>query len=766
MDPSQGSSGSMRLPVPTACAEEQPLSASLVADAVLMALQAGPPRSWLEAVQDLLKAHEERLLRGLRVRRGTSNPRWSLQHSPMQDLPPMASRQSGKTEHGGNRPDARHGLGTDQPAIGVPVAGAADNLRSSGPKSATAPSLPILQPERWAAPLGQGSRPTVESSTTRSESQLVLPQRPRGASWDPGSEAGPRLSTGSRLTPIRSQRGSLRRRATREQHDHQQPEEAIVAGHRPNANVGSVIRVTSQSSSPSDSDGERTDDASAHAAAIEHREPTSAGLWAEGVQGRVARDVQPSVLGRPSLLPAQAASSSTSDSSRSVRDLAAASAGLADAGLAARVRPPHGAGAHPGSASTGNRGEPPVLAIRGVLPEEAEGSEQGSAQSESQAGDEDPLGGPGEWGVTSPLLLRIWGVLPWDGEFFAEEWGLLAILSRHWRPSALYQHTVLVLAIGAAGESLANCGAAVNSASDMPGQSVHFWLGLADAVVAVGALAGLLASRRLAHTHTLGSTDSLLVEYAQRDGLVLAWHRTCRRQSALLVLAWVLMAFCRKQAQSHGAGGSHSLGPRDYVHLAAFVFESGLAVALLHAFLHPVTLLVFMVDSYCFKFIQRQKSDSTLEDWEAYVSGWNLLQAMLRRISGICQWGILILQTMTLWALLVVGIAMVQDTGTSSAAMSFWFSLAFLPLAAVAVWLLHQAAEVTDRCAGLPAFVNSIHSNEKALDPHRHFLVEYINYSRAGFHVKEMRITGGMVIKCYSIGLFVVIGLINSFITE
>eukprot|EP00418_Pyrodinium_bahamense_P027167 CAMPEP_0179149200 /NCGR_PEP_ID=MMETSP0796-20121207/72261_1 /TAXON_ID=73915 /ORGANISM="Pyrodinium bahamense, Strain pbaha01" /LENGTH=765 /DNA_ID=CAMNT_0020850011 /DNA_START=1 /DNA_END=2298 /DNA_ORIENTATION=+ len=765
MDPSQGSSGSMRLPVPTACAEEQPLSASLVADAVLMALQAGPPRSWLEAVQDLLKAHEERLLRGLRVRRGTSNPRWSLQHSPMQDLPPMASRQSGKTEHGGNRPDARHGLGTDQPAIGVPVAGAADNLRSSGPKSATAPSLPILQPERWAAPLGQGSRPTVESSTTRSESQLVLPQRPRGASWDPGSEAGPRLSTGSRLTPIRSQRGSLRRRATREQHDHQQPEEAIVAGHRPNANVGSVIRVTSQSSSPSDSDGERTDDASAHAAAIEHREPTSAGLWAEGVQGRVARDVQPSVLGRPSLLPAQAASSSTSDSSRSVRDLAAASAGLADAGLAARVRPPHGAGAHPGSASTGNRGEPPVLAIRGVLPEEAEGSEQGSAQSESQAGDEDPLGGPGEWGVTSPLLLRIWGVLPWDGICEHEEGDPVAFLFRVWRPSALYQHTMFVMAIGVAGEALVTCGAAMNTSNGLPGQPVRFWVQLADAVVAVGSVAGLLASWSLAQARILGSRESVLLGYAEREGLATAWYRASLRQSALLVLAWALMIVCRQQAQWRGADGSHPLGPLDYLRLAAFVFKSGLAVALFHAFLHPVTLLVIMLDSYCFNFVQRS-SDTSAQAWRTHVICWNMLQAMIRRVAGVCQWGMLILQTMALWALLAVGIAVVQVSGTHDAAANVWSPLAFLPLAAVAVWLLHQAAEVTDRCAGLPAFVNSIHSNEKALDPHRHFLVEYINYSRAGFHVKEMRITGGMVIKCYSIGLFVVIGLINSFITE
>eukprot|EP00418_Pyrodinium_bahamense_P079230 CAMPEP_0179063470 /NCGR_PEP_ID=MMETSP0796-20121207/27454_1 /TAXON_ID=73915 /ORGANISM="Pyrodinium bahamense, Strain pbaha01" /LENGTH=159 /DNA_ID=CAMNT_0020760397 /DNA_START=88 /DNA_END=567 /DNA_ORIENTATION=- len=132
--------------------------------------------------------------------------------------------------------------------------------------------------------------------------------------------------------------------------------------------------------------------------------------------------------------------------------------------------------------------------------------------------------------------------------------------------------------------------------------------------------------------------------------------------------------------------------------------------------------------------------------WDAFAEDWNSLSFMAARVSTSCEWVFLILESTALMTLLVVGIHMLQDM--TGAGMNICMFFTFLPFAAMAAWLLHMAAEFTEKCVRLPALVSSM-NNCPALDAKRHSLVEFISYSLAGFYVKQVRLTGAMVFKCY-----------------
>merc|ERR1712039_1078908 len=90
------------------------------------------------------------------------------------------------------------------------------------------------------------------------------------------------------------------------------------------------------------------------------------------------------------------------------------------------------------------------------------------------------------------------------------------------------------------------------------------------------------------------------------------------------------------------------------------------------------------------------------------------------------------------------GVADVVISGNESIIL-----LALLPTGIIMLGIMlsfFYAAVVTDKCARVPAFVNSL-SFGTDLDRDRQYVVEYIIHSAAGFYVFDLRLTSAIALK-------------------
>jgi len=244
------------------------------------------------------------------------------------------------------------------------------------------------------------------------------------------------------------------------------------------------------------------------------------------------------------------------------------------------------------------------------------------------------------------------------------------------------------------------------------------------------------------------------VSYARRERLLSAWSWVSARQSATLLVTWALVVAARSMAAVNPHYPSSVLPSVEHtrrrVSMAIFAFSSGLFLVLVHSVLHVVALLPMMVDAFCFHFVHRPFLDDNVKDW-------GLLQAMLRRASRAVEHGFLVLELTGLMAVLVAVTALAVS---QEPVKHIWLLVAVLLLGLVDGWLFSQAAEVTEKCARVPSLVNSL-SFGQDVDARRHFLVEYISYSLAGFYVQEVRLTAAMAIKLTYISGLIVFGLVT-----
>jgi len=268
-------------------------------------------------------------------------------------------------------------------------------------------------------------------------------------------------------------------------------------------------------------------------------------------------------------------------------------------------------------------------------------------------------------------------------------------------------------------------------------------LPLKDFLVATGSLLGLSVLRDIAVKDLLGSPTAILVGYARHQKLVQAWSQASRRQRALVAVAWLLSFAARTVTLLLHHGDEYVWSKPRFSEILAWVasiFSSTLFLMLLYCLLHVIAFLTMMVDAFCFHFVEQQQLQ--LED---SVREWNVLQAVLRRASGAVERGFLVLQTTTLMTI-SVGVAATVMNGIDSGLPNWLMLLQTLPLATTGARLFFKTAEVTEKCTRVPSLINSL-SFGLELDPWRHYLVEYIMYSGAGFYVKEVRLTAAMAFK-------------------
>jgi len=316
----------------------------------------------------------------------------------------------------------------------------------------------------------------------------------------------------------------------------------------------------------------------------------------------------------------------------------------------------------------------------------------------------------------SPLWLRLCGILPWEfaGAATWLYWGATVLLGAG--------------AVAVCAERLAGAqAAATESAACEIGICLQF-AECSDLTLAVGGLLGTLVSLMLAKAKLLGSCDAVLVTYARRQGVAPRWAEAARRRSALLAALWVGSVALRCAA----------LWPfslwRDLLPAAAFAVASALFTGVTYGILHVGCAITMMVDAYCVHLPGHP-------DLRDSVHEWNVLEVVLRKVSRNVEKAFLVVQTTAL-IMLLLGTSALFLLGVSE----IWSLLSTVFLTLSAALIFHTAADVTEKCTRMPSLINSL-TFRNEVDPARHFLVEYVTYSAAGFYVGQVRLTAAMALK-------------------
>uniref|UniRef100_A0A7S0BBH2 Uncharacterized protein n=1 Tax=Pyrodinium bahamense TaxID=73915 RepID=A0A7S0BBH2_9DINO len=159
--------------------------------------------------------------------------------------------------------------------------------------------------------------------------------------------------------------------------------------------------------------------------------------------------------------------------------------------------------------------------------------------------------------------------------------------------------------------------------------------------------------------------------------------------------------------------------------------------------------MAVLIDAYCTHFNDNR-------DVGQGVQEWNRLQALLRKTSRAVMWAFLLLQ-ITALAMMLFSVSGVLLTGVSEN----WMLFSDIPLILSVGLVIFKAAEVTEKCSRVPSWINSLSINDAVIDSSRHYLVEYVTYSSAGFYVGELRLTSAVALKLLYVSGLAAMGLLT-----
>lgn len=334
--------------------------------------------------------------------------------------------------------------------------------------------------------------------------------------------------------------------------------------------------------------------------------------------------------------------------------------------------------------------------------------------------------------VGSPLLLRLCGILPW---------GCGDTVQSHRRPLAsISRYSLLILSVLAVAVSTAQI-VQLTGMDHCQGTACRPLYQLSSLVFALSSLMGLIVIRAVPKGKLLGSSKALLVACARQQGVVDTWSRRSRTQSVFMAFLWVCSLFAHTM-------GVRSAGWQGVVSVFAFFVTSSIFVALTCTILHVNCCLTLLIDAYCSHFPECPNVDCSVREW-------NILQAVLRKASGAVEKGFVVLQTTALVTSLLAIVDLLFDDDSQ-----FWNLLSVALLGFGEARLIFKSAEVTEKCTRLPSLINSL-SFGVDVDMARHYLVEYVTYSGAGFYVGEVRLTNAMAMRLAYISLLVAFGVMT-----
>lgn len=279
----------------------------------------------------------------------------------------------------------------------------------------------------------------------------------------------------------------------------------------------------------------------------------------------------------------------------------------------------------------------------------------------------------------------------------------------------------------------------LNSVTSHAGlQGLHMPIFYSDTALTFGSAAGLILLGGFTGSSKTGSCLDILHSYMkkqapEKNSVLLA---NCQDSSITLIL-WAFFVAGRLLCTFYLSHSKNlNLTALDAAQLAGVLVSSVSLMSLTIVILQLSRYLAGMVDAFCFNYYHKF-------DYKQAVHEWNVLQATLRMTCSAIQYCFVSLQT----AVLVGAAALLLDfTLTKGTEWALTPNLVML----VAVSLIFlRAAAVTDACQRVTPVVNSISLDEDALTPNHQFLVNYITASSAGFHVFEVRLTIGLVIRLF-----------------
>lgn len=260
-----------------------------------------------------------------------------------------------------------------------------------------------------------------------------------------------------------------------------------------------------------------------------------------------------------------------------------------------------------------------------------------------------------------------------------------------------------------------------------------------DALVAFGTMLCLLSTVRLKRSNVFITSNSLLRSYVRAWDLTERWEQLVRVDQVAMLSLWLCLVASRMWQvwMNDFADSLHIAG------IVCFSLVSAVLTGLMYSILHALRALGLIIDAFCVSFVVDP-------DLEQAVRNWNILQAVLRRVSGAMERSFLFLLS------------------TASAALVFPIILVGLqPAVAPGALLILGIAQVsfcagatTYKCDRVPALINSLHFGCD-IDYMRSYVVEYVERSKAGVYVFEVRITAQMVLKSLYVGGAVLFGVVT-----
>eukprot|EP00429_Kryptoperidinium_foliaceum_P029627 CAMPEP_0176152100 /NCGR_PEP_ID=MMETSP0120_2-20121206/77682_1 /TAXON_ID=160619 /ORGANISM="Kryptoperidinium foliaceum, Strain CCMP 1326" /LENGTH=709 /DNA_ID=CAMNT_0017489097 /DNA_START=6 /DNA_END=2136 /DNA_ORIENTATION=- len=347
-----------------------------------------------------------------------------------------------------------------------------------------------------------------------------------------------------------------------------------------------------------------------------------------------------------------------------------------------------------------------------------------------------------------PNIFRLCGVAPWDG-------GRRPYLMK------TYQFSLLAIGVGmvagllhgafSAGQALtaSSCGA------QRLGVCWHKRGLYSSLPVAIAIVFTLLLLLVLPGSLTAHQSLTVLQAYLQRYDLVSKWNEKSKSETRLTFCLWFLTVavVCASVVLDTEIPNFEA---DDMVFVVAMTLLATLCAGWTHCMFCLCRALADMVDQFCC-------SMAEAPDVVQAMMEWNIVQAVLLKVSLSIEWSFLSMLFaigFTMPLLLVDLFSLGNSLFIVAPVLPSFLLMAMLVRVGVFV-----AAGISDKCARVPALVNSLCFGT-GTESRRQMLVEYILRSDAGFYVRDFRLTTGMSLKFLYTWCVVAIGFATNLLTS
>lgn len=252
--------------------------------------------------------------------------------------------------------------------------------------------------------------------------------------------------------------------------------------------------------------------------------------------------------------------------------------------------------------------------------------------------------------------------------------------------------------------------------------------------LSLGVVAYLSLSSLLPRSMNIGRTIFLLQMYMRTRDLLVTWTNQASIDAYLTLAVWLLTiaVSCISLLLKY----SFSIPDHeDILQMIGFVTIGSLVAAWTQCSLYMCRALSAMVDRFCCGM-------TDLPDILLAMQEWNVLQAVLLKASVSMEISFI---AMLIAISFTVPLLMVDFLSLGARVEVVPCVVPICLVTVLLVRVFFVAAGISDKCARVPALVNSLSFG--AGTERRQLRIEYIVRSDAGFHIRDVRLTNAMAVK-------------------